>query len=127
MIRLTRALSAAQRQRHLRLNACGQSAYLRDPARMLTERRRERLEHLYTRLALRAEARVSEAREKLKSVSRTLEAMNPENVLARGYACVRVNDRIVTDAAELSAGQHFSVDMHAARVRATVDGVDERK
>ena len=31
------------------------------------------------------------------------------------------------DAAELSAGQHFSVDMHAARVRATVDGVDERK
>ena len=127
MIRLTRALSAAQRQRHLRLNACGQSAYLRDPARMLTERRRDRLEHLYTRLALRAEARVSEAREKLKSVSRTLEAMNPENVLARGYACVRVNDRIVTDAAELSAGQHFSVDMHAARVRATVDGVDERK
>ncbi len=127
MIRLTRALSAAQRQRHLRLNACGQSAYLRDPARMLTERRRDRLEHLYTRLALRAEARVSEAREKLKTVSRTLEAMNPENVLARGYACVRVNDRIVTDAAELSAGQHFSVDMHAARVRATVDGVDERK
>lgn len=66
---------------------------------MLTERRRDRLEHLYTRLALRAEARVSEAREKLKTVSRTLEAMNPENVLARGYACVRVNDRIVTDAA----------------------------
>lgn len=127
MIRLTRALSAAQRQRRLRLNACGQSAYLRDPARMLTERRRDRLEHLYTRLALRAEARVSEAREKLKTVSRTLEAMNPENVLARGYACVRVNDRIVTDAAELSAGQHFSVDMHAVRVRATVDGVDERK
>lgn len=127
MIRLTRALSATQRQRHLRLNACGQSAYLRDPARMLTERRRERLEHLYTRLALRAEARVSEAREKLKSVSRTLEAMNPENVLARGYACVRVNDRIVTDAAELSERQPISVDMHAARVRATVDGVDERK
>ena len=127
MIRLTRALSAAQRQRHLRLNACGQSAYLRDPARMLTERRRDRLEHLYTRLALRAEARVSEAREKLKTVSRTLEAMNPENVLARGYACVRVNDRIVTDAAELSERQPISVDMHAARVRATVDGVDERK
>ena len=127
MIRLTRALSAAQRQRRLRLNACGQSAYLRDPARMLTERRRERLEHLYMRLALRAEARVAEAREKLNTVSRTLEAMNPENVLARGYACVRVDERIVTDAAELSAGQPICVDMRAARVRATVDGVDERK
>lgn len=126
MLRLTRALSTAQRQRRLRLNACGQSAYLRDPARMLTERRRERLEHLYTRLTLRAEARVSDAREKLKAVSRTLEAMNPENVLARGYACVRVDDRIVTDTAELSAGQRFCVDMSAARVRATVDGIDER-
>ncbi len=126
MLRLTRALSAAQRQRRLRLNACGQSAYLREPARMLTERRRERLEYLYTRLTLRAEARVSDAREKLKAVSRTLKAMNPENVLARGYACVRVDDRIVTDAAELSAGQSFCVDMSAARVRATVDGIDER-
>ena len=50
-----------------------------------------------------------------------------KNVLARGYACVRVGDRIVTDAAELSAGQSICVDMHAVRVRATVDGVDERK
>ena len=49
------------------------------------------------------------------------------NVHVRGYACVRANGRIVTDAAALSAGQHIGVDMHAARVHATVDGVDERK
>ena len=49
------------------------------------------------------------------------------NVHVRGYACVRAKGRIVTDAAALSAGQHISVDIHAARVRATVDGVDERK
>ena len=30
-----------------------------------------------------------------------------------GLRCARVNDRIVTDAAELSEGQHFSIDMHA--------------
>lgn len=95
---------------------------------MLTERRRDRLEHLYTRAcAARRSACVGSHGEKLKTVSRTLEAMNRKTCLRAGYACVRVNDRIVTDAAELSAGQHFSVDMHAARVRATVDGVDERK
>ena len=37
------------------------------------------------------------------------------NVLARGYACVRVNDRIVTDAAALSAGQCFCVDIYTWR------------
>ena len=42
-------------------------------------------------------------------------------MLARGYACVRVDERIVTDAAELSAGQPICVDMRAA-----VDGIDER-
>ena len=47
--------------------------------------------------------------------------------MRRGYACLRVNDRIVTGATELSAGQCFCVDMYMVRMRATVDGVDERK
>ena len=76
---------------------------------MLTERRRDRLEHLYTRLALRAEARVSEAREKLKTVSRTLEAMNPENVLARGYAIVTKGGAAVRSSAQVAGGDVVAI------------------
>ena len=121
--RLTAALNSGERQRRLRLNALGQSPFLKNPEKMLLARKRDALTRLKTRLS-GAEARCEERRRtRLRLAERTLFAVNPQNVIARGYACLRADGKIVSDARLLEAGGHIQIDLRNGRADATVDRV----
>ena len=121
--RLTGALVSGERQRRLRLNALGQSPILKSPEKMLLANKRDALSRLQNRLRA-AENRCAEKRRtRLRLMERTLSAVNPQNVLARGYACVRADGRVVSDARLLEPGAHIRIDLRGGRADATVDRV----
>lgn len=122
--RLQGALAAGQNQRRLRLRALGQSPYLRKGGEMLTARRREALNARLQRLK-RAMERGKEARRgRLSLMGRALTALNPKLVLARGYACVRVGGKIVSDARGVRAGEQIAIDMYGACLYARAERVE---
>ncbi len=60
-------------------------------------------------------------RERLAGARRALRAFDPAGTLARGYAIVQVDGRVLTDAADASPGDRLSIRLHRGRLTATVD------
>ena len=127
LLRLSGALNAGQRQRRLRLGAAGQSPYLKNAERFLLEKKRETLERLKNELIRAQEKRMEKQKNRLIAGYRALNAMDPKKVLARGYACVRVDGHVASDAGLLSEGQEIRVEMRDAALKAKVESVLKRK
>lgn len=121
--RLMGALNAGERQRRLRLNALGQSPYLKSPGKMLLARKEDALSHMKTRLCSAALKNAGERRSRLGLTERTLSAVNPRMVLARGYACVRADGKVVSDVRTLEAGRRVSIELRDGRADAVVKDV----
>lgn len=120
--RLRNALNAGQKQRRMRLSA-SRSMYFIDPAAMLINRRRDVLNAFKKRMDAALERGNDTRRAQLVAVGRALSALDPRSVLARGYACVRTEDGILSDARGLRVGQRICVDMRDASVTANVENV----
>jgi exodeoxyribonuclease VII large subunit len=80
-----------------------------DPLRRL-ENERRRLDELLPRISVGLQARLRYERSRLDGLRARLEALNPLNVLARGYAVVRRRDgRVVSSAAEPAVGEVLEI------------------
>ena len=57
----------------------------------------------------------------LDGLEKRLLALNPENVMKRGFAFVRREDQVVTSAADLSTGDHIYIRFNDGETSAHVD------
>lgn len=123
--RLTGALSAKQRLLRARLSALRASPALSMPARVVTETKRAQAEKLSSRMERACEKRAIDARHALTLLYGSLAAMNPGNVLTRGYAYVRAGERVISDAKALAPGMEIGVVMRDGEIAARVTAQKE--
>ena len=57
----------------------------------------------------------------LEGLEKRLSALNPENVMKRGYAFVRHDEKVVTSAAELNTGDRISIRFYDGEKSAQID------
>ncbi len=97
------------------------SATLHDPRRLLWQSRQQ-LDELASRLDRLIENRLRFARQKVQSLDRRLESVNPDAVLARGYSFTRrIKDgKIVTASAMLEIGDEVRVRLREGEFDADV-------
>ena len=76
---------------------------------MKIQNEKRALEQMVSRLELLQKNYFSFRREALSGLEKRLNALNPENVMKRGYAFVRHEDKIVTSAADLETGDRINV------------------
>lgn len=109
--RLIRALKAGQALRKSRLRGLIQARALTSTSEALIAPRAQRLGDLSGRLkgAAAGTARLQEA--KLAELLRTLRAVGPERVLARGYAAIRKGNQYMTRADQLMPGDQIDIVM----------------
>ena len=123
---LTAALVRSQALRRARVEALAASAALSQPRRMIVERREAQLAQLAARLTSGVQRRRDALERRLLLASRALGALDPEGVLARGYAVVKRNAKIVSDARALHRGDRVQLHMRTGDVAAEViHGNDE--
>jgi exodeoxyribonuclease VII large subunit len=73
------------------------------------------------RLASLGQRQVKSRRDRLAAVSQTLAALNPRNVLGRGYAIVRDGQgAIIKNALDLSIGDQLGIELHQGRANVLV-------
>ena len=101
------------------------SATLHDPRRLLWQSRQQ-LDELSARLERAVENRLRFSRQRLESLNRRLESVNPAAVLGRGYSFTRrVRDgRIVTSASTLEIGEEVRVRLREGEFESTVNRVE---
>ena len=76
---------------------------------MKIQNEKRALEQMVSRLELLQKNYFSFRREALSGLEKRLNALNPENVMKRGYAFVRHEDKIVTSAVDLETGDRINV------------------
>ena len=87
--------------------------------------RRTSLDRLSDRIGSAAERRVERARAALSTAEARQRLLDPARVLRRGFALFRdASGRIVTDAAQVGAGDSATVQLRDGQVRATVSTVE---
>ncbi len=74
----------------------------------------------------RKEEVYKEKEQKLSLLTAEIEALNPRNILSRGYAIVRDDKgRIIKDAERLKDGERISITLHKGEVNAVIEGEDK--
>ena len=79
-----------------------------------------------TRLNSAARARLLHTQTRLEGLERTLAALDPGNVLQRGYALVKKDGRAVADAKALHGGEIVSLRLRDGEVGARILAEEER-
>ena len=91
---------------------------------VVVERARARLDHQRHRGRTMLERQVPVRRDAADVLAQRLRALSPEATLQRGYAIVRAESRLVTEADAVSPGAAIDVTLARGRLAATVVGVD---
>ncbi len=99
---------------------------LHDPRRMVAEQC-QRVDDLMHRLRAAAEQQVSLRRTRLAAAQATLQAMNPDAVLSRGYAMIQdaLSGRIVPSIGQAHKGQDIIIRLQDGNLEAEVTQVAE--
>lgn len=71
-------------------------------------------------------ARLANHETRITAVRRSLEALNPENVLRRGYALLHASGGVVSDPSALAKGTGIEVELYKYVVKASVEDVREK-
>ncbi len=124
-IRLRGALKGDLVKKRMRLSNIGKSAYLTMPVRMLTGEKCVALDHKKERLDRAFSAITDKKRALLSSLMAVLDAVNPENVLKRGYSVVYKGDALLKNAGGLAKGDEITIRMQDAFVSAEVKSIKE--
>jgi exodeoxyribonuclease VII large subunit len=114
-LRLEHAYASLQRrqqaslveQRH-RLRLCQSALALHHPGVKIS-RLGERLSRLLENHQAAMRQRLLLARHRLSLQIRSLDTLNPAKILARGFATVSKDDKLVTSVKQLSSGDHISI------------------
>jgi exodeoxyribonuclease VII large subunit len=94
---------------------------LRAAPRRSLERERERIERAHERLRTAPALAVERKRAALDSTAGRLRVLSPLQTLERGYAIVRTDSGVVTDASSLSVGERVDVRVAAGAFGARVE------
>lgn len=81
----------------------------------------QRVDDLTYRTGLALRATALRSAERLRLLESTLQALNPMNVLARGYAIIESDGRPVSRVSALATGEHITLLMHDGRRNAIVE------
>ena len=100
---------------------------LRAPGALLIRPRRDALERLEMRMNLALERRTVSARGRLQLLMRALNGLNPDGVLSRGYALVKSDGKIITDAQGVKPGQDVTITLWKGALDAVVSRVRQRE
>ena len=100
---------------------------LRSPEALLIRPRRDALERLEMRMNLALERRTVSARGRLQLLMRALNGLNPDGVLSRGYALVKSDGKIITDAQGIKPGQDVTITLWKGALDAVVSRVRQRE
>jgi exodeoxyribonuclease VII large subunit len=92
----------------------------------LIRSRDEALQGMGTRLNSATRARLLHTQTRLEGLERTLAALDPGNVLQRGYALVKKDGRAVADAKALHGGEIVSLRLRDGEVGARILAEEER-
>ena len=117
-LRMARALSGRLNLYEERLNRLSQA--FRSPETLITAPRRAALERLKRAMDIALERRTVAGRNRLHTLSRVLGGLNPEGVLARGYALVESEGRIVTEVGDMAPGQDITITLSSGALDAKV-------
>ena len=90
-------------------------------ARVVVERRRQRVEHTHERLRRAPALAVERKRARLEHCAGRLRALSPRATLQRGYAIVRSDDEIVRSADAVASGETIDVEVADGRFGARVE------
>ncbi len=122
--RLSASLENGQRVRRMRWERLCASRALAAPDQVLLEPRRAALDALGARLAAAGGAMLDGRRRKLDAITASLRAMNPEAVLARGYAIVTgPGGALLTSAKGAKPGDAIGVRLSDGTLTAHVDTI----
>ena len=56
-----------------------------------------------------------------------LKVLNPMNTLKRGYAIVKINDKVIADASIIKLDDNISVELEKANIEAKVVKINEKE
>lgn len=85
------------------------------------------LENLSARLVHLPSTLVRSSSEKIARLTQTLNALNPENVLQRGYAIVSAGGKAISQVDAVNVGQEITVLLQDGKLKADVVAKDEKK
>ena len=122
MGRVTAGLRQGNRLRRSELMRICAGSAMQDPARALIQPRAQALSTLWERCGAAEEARLRDARNRLRHAGAKLDALNPAGVLERGYACISDGSRVFSSVSELTPGMRVDVRMRDGSVRAEIIG-----
>jgi exodeoxyribonuclease VII large subunit len=119
--RLGQSLRSVLAGLETRLSAVRASRVFRQPVDSLLRDRRQRVDDLAARLARGLSETVRERRRRVELCAGRLDALSPLKVLARGYSVTTSGGRIVTDAAQVAAGDELETILDKGRLRSRVE------
>ncbi len=120
--RLQRVMAGRLDHGRHRLDAAVRHEFFRCPERLVA-RRRERLGLLQRNLRASLPRRLSEAGRRLEAAAKTLDAVSPRSVLARGYSYTLGPDsRVLRRVGDVAAGQSLTTVLADGNIKSVVEG-----
>ena len=121
--RLDQSVKSAQEKRRLRLQALMRCRAFSAPRETFILQRDQNLVNQKARLDGAIKKRLSDERIKTEGIIRVLRSLDPDNIKKRGYACVRLDGRIVSSIKDINTNDLVSVEMQGGEFDAGVKAV----
>lgn len=121
--RLDQSVKSAQEKRRLRLQALMRCRAFSAPRETFILQRDQNLVNQKARLDGAIKKRLSDERIKTEGIIRVLRSLDPDNIKKRGYACVRLDGRIVSSVKDINTNDLVSVEMLGGEFDAGVKAV----
>ena len=125
VLRLAGALGRGQEVRRLRLEKLSDAPVMRQPEKALLEPRRKALNDLCARLDAATLAQIERRRQRLGALDASLRALDPDAVLARGYAIVTDDAGGILALDDARVGCSVRVRMAGGAFGADVTSIDK--
>lgn len=71
--------------------------------------------------------KIDRAKQNLASLKRLLHSLDPQNVLQKGYAIIRANNKIVTKANQLAVGNEVEISIQNSKITSTINTIETSK
>ncbi len=71
--------------------------------------------------------KIDRAKQNLASLKRLLHSLDPQNVLQKGYAIIRSNNKIVTKANQLAVGNEVEISIQNSKITSTINTIETSK
>ena len=125
--RLDQSVKSTQEKRRLRLQALMRSRAFSAPRETFILQRDQNLVNQKARLDGAIKKRLSDERIKTEGIMRVLRSLDPDNIKKRGYACVRLDGRIVSSIKDINTNDLVSVEMQGGEFDAGVKAVQRTR